>query len=208
METIPLHSIIFEGGAIAPSKIVCVGRNYAEHAKELDNEIPTAMVLFVKPNSAISQALVSFHEEPLHYEAELSFLVKDRRFCAVGLGIDLTKRTLQSRLKKAGLPWERAKAFDGAAVFSPFVALPASTAQLGLELHINGELAQRGHVGQMLFTPEQVLAECQSFMSLYDGDIVMTGTPSGVGVVNRGDEFRGLVFDGRQELLSARWRAG
>ncbi|MDW3642689.1 fumarylacetoacetate hydrolase family protein, partial [Vibrio sp. 1291-1] len=99
-------------------KVLCVGRNYVEHIHELDNAIPEQMVVFNKPSTSVSTILRSFHQEPLHYEAEICFLIKDGQYAAVGLGLDLTKRGLQSSLKKQGLPWERAKAFDGSAVFS------------------------------------------------------------------------------------------
>ncbi len=119
-------------------KVLCVGRNYVEHIHELDNAIPEQMVVFNKPSTSVSTILRSFHQEPLHYEAEICFLIKDGQYAAVGLGLDLTKRGLQSSLKKQGLPWERAKAFDGSAVFSRFVPLEGiDIHDLNLELLIN-----------------------------------------------------------------------
>ncbi|MGL5358272.1 MAG: fumarylacetoacetate hydrolase family protein, partial [Shewanella sp.] len=110
--------------AIYPTKIVCIGRNYVDHIHELGNEIPEDMVVFVKPNSAITTQLHSQHQgEALHYEAELCFLFQGGRFSHVAVGLDLTKRALQNQLKAKGLPWERAKAFDGAALLSPFIAI-------------------------------------------------------------------------------------
>ena len=109
-----MHSVKLASEEFTPSKIVCVGRNYAEHIAELNNETPTSMVLFVKPNSAISQQLHAEHNgEALHYETELCFLIKNKQLAGVGLGLDLTKRSLQSALKEKGLPWERAKAATG-----------------------------------------------------------------------------------------------
>jgi len=109
--------------SVAPAKIVCVGRNFVEHIEELGNEIPENMVIFLKPNSAVAEDLRACHDEPLHYEGELCFLFEKGRFAAVGFGLDLTKRNLQSQLKVKGLPWERAKAFDGSVVFSSFVPI-------------------------------------------------------------------------------------
>ena len=99
-----------------PTKVLCVGRNYVDHIEELNNAIPDAMVVFNKPCTSVTSSLSSFHQEALHYEAEICFIVENGQYSAVGLGLDLTKRELQSSLKAKGLPWERAKAFDGSAV--------------------------------------------------------------------------------------------
>ena len=134
-----MQSINVNGEKFYPSKIVCVGRNFVAHIEELGNEMPDQMVLFNKPNSAISDILRSqVDSEPLHYESELAFVVRDGQFCAVGFGLDLTKRTLQSGLKAKGLPWERAKSFDGAALFSDFVTPPEKLDRLSLELTVDG----------------------------------------------------------------------
>src|SRR5690606_18269155 len=132
---------------------------------ELGNAVPDEMVLFVKPNSAIRTELILPADEALHYEGELSFLVEGGAFVAVAFGLDLTKRQLQSKLKQAGLPWERAKAFDGSALFSTFVPLPAHLEPLTLHLEINGKTAQQGGVSQMIYHPDRILSEIQSFMS-------------------------------------------
>lgn len=192
---------------VAPSKIVCIGRNYVEHIEELGNEIPENLMIFLKPNSAISEELHSYHEEPLHYEGELSFLYEGGRFSAVGFGLDLTKRELQSRLKVKGLPWERAKAFDGAVVFSPFAPLPDIPPALTLELDIDGVNMQTGDISLMIFKPDAILTEIGTFMSLEDGDIVMTGTPKGVGMVKAGQVFTGKVRVGDKILTRGEWRA-
>jgi len=202
-----LRTIQFKSETITPSKIICVGRNYSEHAKELGNEVPTDIVFFVKPNSAIADRLISFHQEALHYELEMSFLVKNDHLCGVGLGIDLTKRALQTKLKNAGLPWERAKAFDGSAIFSQFLDLPQNLSGLNIELYIDDMLVQKGHVEQMLFKPEHVLKDCMSFISLNDGDIIMTGTPQGVGEIKQGAIFKALLFDQQKVVLSVEWKA-
>lgn len=201
-----MQKVMVRGQPVTPSKMVCVGRNYVAHVQELGNEIPEQMVFFVKPNSAISSTLLSVHQEPLHYESELSFVYQDGRFVAVGLGLDLTKRGLQSKLKAKGLPWERAKSFDGSALFSPFVAFKQLNL-LTLELKINGKTRQSGGVDLMIHTPDAILKELQTFMTLEDGDIVMTGTPAGVGLVGQDDQFLGRVLENGRELIAAEWVA-
>ena len=131
------------GAEVYPGKIVCVGRNYVAHIAELGNDVPDNMVVFNKPNSAITGILHSqLDHQALHYEGELAFSIEQGALAAVAFGLDLTKRTLQSALKEQGLPWERAKAFDGASLFSDFVALPEDIRQLSLRLHVDGELRQ------------------------------------------------------------------
>ncbi len=188
-----------------PSKIVCIGRNYVAHIEELGNEMPEDMVVFNKPPSAISNILHSTLDEPLHYEGELAFVVANGALAGVGFGLDLTKRELQSTLKAKGLPWERAKAFDGAALFSDFVSLPERVDSLSLSLHIDGKLTQQGGVGLMLYKPHAILHELSRYTRLCDGDIIMTGTPAGVGVVPAKAEFVGRVFAGDRLLLSKTW---
>ncbi|KIO35066.1 fumarylacetoacetate hydrolase family protein [Shewanella sp. cp20] len=192
---------------VTPSKIVCVGRNYAEHIQELNNEVPEEMVLFVKPNSAISETLLSSLQEPLHYEAELCFMVKAGRFEAVGVGLDLTKRQLQSRLKAKGLPWERAKSFDGAALFSEFVPFDGDLDSLSFNLVVDAEVRQQGDVALMLNRPEAMFVEIASFMTLDDGDILMTGTPKGVGQIVKGERFTLELYQGEKQLVSQSWVA-
>jgi 2-keto-4-pentenoate hydratase/2-oxohepta-3-ene-1,7-dioic acid hydratase in catechol pathway len=202
------QSIDFAGRKIIPGKIVCVGRNYVAHIEELGNPIPDDMVLFAKPNSAISDTFHSEHGgEALHYEAEICFVIENKALAGVGFGLDLTKRELQSALKQKGLPWERAKSFDGSALFAPFVALPNNIDQLAVELWIDGDLAQRGDVSMMMFKPPTILKEISSCMSLEDGDIIMTGTPAGVGHVNQGSRFEGKIFDTKEMLTNAAWIA-
>ena len=118
-----MNTVMVDKQSVIPSKVVCVGRNYVEHIKELNNEMPTSMVIFMKPNTAVSSELITGKQMPLHYEGEICFLIKQGKISAVGFGLDLTHRELQSELKAKGLPWERAKAFDGAAVMSSFVSI-------------------------------------------------------------------------------------
>ena len=207
-----MNSITLDGTTITPSKIVCIGRNYVEHIKELGNEIPEEMVVFVKPNSAISSQLNAFHgeedqKEELHYECELCFIVKNNQLVAAGLGLDLTKRDTQSKLKAKGLPWERAKAFDGSAVFSDFVSLDVANKPLSFELNINSEATQAGNIDLMMYKPNIILSEILSFMALSDGDIIMTGTPKGVGIVKQGSNYQAVLNNENNTLVKASWTA-
>ncbi len=202
-----MKSVLFEGRSIYPTKIVCVGRNYVEHIKELGNEMPSSMVLFMKPNSAVTDILDS-KEGSLHYEGEISFLIKDLQIAGVGFGLDLTDRALQGRLKEKGLPWERAKAFDKAALFSEFVAIDKDDlTNLSLKLYINAKLKQGGGVELMIYKPNDIISEINSFSTLEDGDIVMSGTPKGVGRFNPGDRFLGEIWSGNKKLISKEWIA-
>ncbi len=202
-----MNFVFSSGKKIYPSKVVCVGRNYVEHIKELGNEMPSSMVLFMKPNSAISDELSTKGKE-LHYEGEISFLIKDAKINAVGFGLDLTDRSLQGELKKKGLPWERAKAFDGAGVFSEFVEIDKDEInRLNLKLYINDSLAQIGGVELMIYAPSVILGEILSFCTLNDGDIVMSGTPKGVGTFKKGDKFCGEIYVGDEKIVSKTWVA-
>jgi len=203
-----MKTVVIDGIRVAPSKVVCIGRNYVEHIKELNNEVPTSMVLFMKPNSALSSELITGAITPLHYEGEISFLIKSGKISAVAFGLDLTNRELQSELKGKGLPWERAKAFDGAAVMSPFVSIDESDVnKLSMQLWINGVLVQEGNIDLMIHKPLAVIAEINSFSTLIDNDIVMSGTPKGVGSYVKGDLFIGKIFIGDREIISQKWIA-
>lgn len=204
-----MHHVQFADAQIAPSKIVCIGRNYVAHINELGNEVPDEMVVFCKPNSAIGTTLRAQHGgEALHYEGEIALMIQGGRIAAAGFGLDLTKRRLQSALKDRGLPWERAKAFDGAALFSAFQPLPDSAAAAGLvlELDVDGALRQRGDVSLMLYPPEVIVRELARFMTLEDGDIIMTGTPAGVGELHPGERFHGRVLLGGTPIAAASWQ--
>ncbi|MEH6457198.1 MAG: fumarylacetoacetate hydrolase family protein [Cocleimonas sp.] len=194
-----------EDETLQPSKVVCIGRNYVAHIEELNNAIPDQPVIFIKPNSAISDNINLNGEDEIHYEGEISFVIKNNQISAVGFGLDLTKRTVQSKLKAKGLPWERAKAFDGSALFSEFKTLNGSIETLRLELHINGELIQQGGCDLMLFKPDAILKDVSSFLTLEDGDVIMTGTPAGVGQIKSGDEFVGKIFSADQLLVDRTW---
>ncbi|UUM33010.1 fumarylacetoacetate hydrolase family protein [Vibrio japonicus] len=203
-----MYSIKLDEELVYPTKVVCVGRNYLEHIHELNNAVPEQMVVFNKPSTSISSTLRSTHQEPLHYEGEICFLVKDNQFHGVGLGLDLTKRGLQSKLKEKGLPWERAKAFDGSAVFSRFIPLAGiDIACLEIELFINCVRVQKGDVSQMMYPPQVILEELQSYTTLQDGDVIMTGTPQGVGEVHQGDVFLARLKSGDETLIEIEWVA-
>jgi 2-keto-4-pentenoate hydratase/2-oxohepta-3-ene-1,7-dioic acid hydratase in catechol pathway len=203
-----MNSVRFGEKLITPSKLLCIGRNYVAHINELNNTIPEQMVVFNKPNSCITSTLSSFHQERLHYEVEICFLIEEEQLSAVAIGFDLTKRDLQSELKNKGLPWERAKAFDGSAVFSRFIPLAdIDSNQLQIELFINSMRVQCGQVSQMIYSPETILADLKSYTQLYDGDVIMTGTPQGVGEIHMGDIFLSrLKLDGKT-LIEAEWVA-
>ena len=181
---------------VATSKVVCVGRNYLDHIKELDNPTPTEPVLFMKP----STALVDLGDEIVidssncHFETELALLVghTTRRvsvdnamqsIAGVGLALDLTRRDVQQRLKQQGLPWERAKAFDCSCPVSPFVPFDQidDVASLHFELHINDKLQQQGYCRDMMLDCAHLVSEISNSFTLLPGDIVLTGTPKGVG---------------------------
>ena len=194
-----------DGQKVYPSKIVCIGRNYADHIRELGNKVPKEPVIFLKPNSAINAGLHSSESDVIHFEGEMSFVIEDGELAGIGFGLDLTKREVQTSLKARGLPWERAKAFDGSAVFSEFVRFAGDVSQLRLELHINDQLVQQGPYELMMYKPDDILAEVKSFLSLEDGDVIMTGTPAGVGPVKVGDRFVGKVFENDTLLVEGEW---
>lgn len=190
-------------------KVVCVGRNYAEHARELGNEIPKSPILFMKPASSVVSVRYdivrpnpAMHGET-HYEAELciqlaadlSAATAEQARQAIGgvtLGLDLTLRDLQSKLKEKGHPWERAKCFDGACVLADWVDSQAfgDFSHIEYQLYINDELKQDGDSALMLFPVYELLAEISHAFSLQAGDVIMTGTPSGVGILQAGDELK------------------
>lgn len=202
-----MKPVKWDGKEVFPSKIVCVGRNFVDHIQELNNEIPEAPVIFLKPNTSISDELHVCDSDVIHYEGEITFLVIGGELRGVGFGIDLTKRALQTRLKTKGLPWERAKAFDNSAVFSEFVSFNGDVSDLRMELVINDCLVQVGTCELMLNQPQQILNEVKSFLSFEDGDLLMCGTPKGVGPVNPGELFVGKIFEKEKLLVEASWRA-
>ena len=202
-----MRSIQFENQSITPGKIVCIGKNYAAHIEEMNSAVPEQMVVFMKPNSAIGTTLRAVADEPLHYECEICLLVKNGDILGIGVGLDLTKRDLQGKLKQAGLPWERAKAFDGAALFSEFIAAPVDPLELRLELWVDRALRQSGEATAMLYQPSVIVGELNTFLTLDDFDVIMTGTPAGVGPIAVGEHFEAKLLQSDSTLISASWTA-
>jgi len=197
-------------------KIIAIGRNYAAHAKELNNPLPSSPVIFLKPDTALLKDNKPFYipdfSSDIHYELEVVLKVcKEGKhiqekfagnyFEEVGLGIDFTARDIQSVHKEKGLPWELAKAFDNSAAVSNFV--PKSTINdlydLQFELKINNETRQNGNTKNILFSFEKIIAFVSQYITLKKGDLIFTGTPEGVGQVHPGDKLEAWL-EGQQLL--------
>lgn len=198
-------------------KIICVGRNYADHIQELDSERPSSPVLFLKPDSAIvlknNPFIIPEFSQNIHYEVEVLVKINkigkyiDRKFAhkyydEIGLGIDFTARDVQNHLKEKGLPWELAKAFDGSAVIGNF--LPKERLEdineLKFSLKQNGKVVQSGNTSHMLWKIDELIEYISKYFTLKIGDIIFTGTPSGVGQVHPEDELKGYIES--EELFS------
>ncbi|MFN5942667.1 MAG: fumarylacetoacetate hydrolase family protein [Bacteroidota bacterium] len=188
-------------------KIICIGRNYAEHAKELNNAVSVSPVVFLKPKSSLLQGTTFYYPEftkDLHYECEVVVKIckngkhiKEKfaknYYQQITVGIDFTARDLQQQQKEKGLPWEIAKAFDGSAVVGKFIDIPADVQAVNFSLHKNNLLVQEGHTKDMLFTIDYIIAYVSQFFSLHTGDLIFTGTPAGVGPVSIGDQLKGAI---------------
>jgi len=191
-------------------KIICVGRNYAEHAMELGNDIPEEPVIFMKPKSALLQSHTPFYypefTNELHYECELVLrickngkYIQERQagsyYDAITVGLDFTARDIQDELKKKGLPWEKAKAFDNSAVLGKWVPVtPAlNKKSINFSLYKSGELVQKGNSSNMLFSFDSIIEHVSKYFSLNIGDLIFTGTPAGVGECVVGDELDGFL---------------
>ncbi|POU27552.1 MULTISPECIES: fumarylacetoacetate hydrolase family protein [Acinetobacter] len=203
-----------------PSKIVCVGRSYADHAKELGNAIPDRPVLFIKPPSALGDldAGIEWNRDlgSCHYECELSLRI-DRTLKnetdpakaleavgAVTLGLDLTLRDLQDDLKKKGQPWERAKAYDGACLLSDWVSVEDVVndwKDVHYTLHVNDALRQKGDTALLIFDVGTLLADISQVFTLEEGDVVMTGTPAGVAALQSGEQLKMTLKGKNQEYI-------
>ncbi len=198
-------------------KIICVGRNYADHAKELGNEIPDEPVIFMKPKSALLQSHTPFYypefSNELHYECELVLRVcKNGKYIqerhavnyynGITVGIDFTARDIQNELKAKGLPWEKAKAFDNSAAVGKFIdTTPAlNRKNINFSLLKNKEEVQKGNSGDMIFSFDALIANISNYFSLNIGDLIFTGTPAGVGECVVGDVLE--VFLEKENLLS------
>jgi 2-keto-4-pentenoate hydratase/2-oxohepta-3-ene-1,7-dioic acid hydratase in catechol pathway len=193
-------------------KIICIGRNYLDHATELGNPVPSEPMFFLKPDSSVLHKRHAFYipdwTKEVHYEVELVVKIQklgkaiqtryaSRYYAEVGLGIDFTARDVQSKLKAAGHPWEKAKSFDGSAVVSEeFISLDRlgkSIQNLQFDLSINGTKVQAGSTSDMIFKVDDLISYVSQFMTLKTGDLIFTGTPSGVGAVKSGDKITGTL---------------
>ena len=192
-------------------KIICIGRNYSEHAKELGNEIPDDPVIFMKPDTAILKKGSDFYipefSDDIHYELEVvlkiskggKYIQKENagnHYDEIGLGLDFTARDLQTKLKDKGLPWELAKGFDGSAVVSDFISKEKyDLTNLGFSLSKNNEKVQEGNTGEMIFSPDDIIAFASQYFTLRVGDLIFTGTPKGVGKVSENDLLEAYLED-------------
>lgn len=188
-----MKEIIFNNETFQPSKVICIGRNYVEHIYELNNEIPSSMVVFNKPNSSITNEL-QFFSSDTRFEGEICFLMFENKIKGIGFGLDLTKADIQNHLKQKGLPWERAKGFNNAAVLSQFVPFEGNVEDLRFELYLNDHLQQFANYDLMIYKPQQMIEEILTFMDIEDGDVIMTGTPKGVATYAKGDHFYAKIF--------------
>ena len=198
-------------------KIFCIGRNYANHAKEMNSPVPSQPMVFMKPPTALLKNNEDFYypdfTENLHYEVELVLKIAkngkrvDSPFAlsyieSVGLGIDFTARDVQAKCKEKGHPWEIAKAFDNSAVVSPFVSMDDITDDEGnvsFSLYKNDELVQQGNTKDLIFNYTELIVHISKFFSLQKGDLIYTGTPAGVGPVVIGDVLTGFI--GEREMF-------
>ncbi len=188
------------------NKIVCVGRNYAEHAKELGNEIPEKPVIFLKPASSVifsgDKIIYPNFSNEMHHEVELVLLIgktikdadkkiAEQAIVGYGVGLDMTLRDIQSELKKKGHPWTIAKCFDTSAVLSEFISKQDYnlTLEEEISLHVNGAIRQKEKLNKMIFNPIEIIEYISSLMILEEGDLVFTGTPAGVSKVEKGDKL-------------------
>jgi 2-keto-4-pentenoate hydratase/2-oxohepta-3-ene-1,7-dioic acid hydratase in catechol pathway len=191
-------------------KLICIGRNYTKHIEELENEKPTDPVVFLKPDTAILLKKQPFFipdfSHDVHHEVEVLVKINrvgkyiDKKFAPkyyseIGLGIDFTARDLQAKLKEKGLPWEKAKAFDGAAVVGKWVSKDqfADVNNLNFSLYKNDEVAQQGNTNHMLWKIDELIEYVSKYFTLKIGDIIFTGTPAGVGRVVANDKLKGFL---------------
>lgn len=191
-------------------KIICIGRNYAEHAKEMNSEVPSEPVFFMKPDTALLKDGEPFYfpefTSDLHHEIEIVLKINkvgkhiDEQFAhkyydEIGLGIDFTARDLQAQCKAKGLPWEKAKAFDGSAPLGKFIQKSElkDLGNLSFNLVINGVQKQIGNTKDLLFSFDKIIAYVSQFITLKVGDLIYTGTPEGVGPVKVGDKLIGSL---------------
>ena len=191
-------------------KLICIGRNYTEHIKELENEKPTDPVIFLKPDTAIlikkQPFFIPDFSNDVHHEVEILVKINkvgkyiDKKFAhkyydEIGLGIDFTARDLQSKLKEKGLPWEKAKAFDGAAVIGNWIHVRdiKDVNNINFSLQKNDDIVQKGNTSHMLWKIDEIIEYISKYFTLKIGDIIFTGTPAGVGKVIANDKLIGFL---------------
>ncbi len=191
-------------------KIICIGRNYAEHAKELNNPLPKVPVFFLKPDTCLIQKNQPFFypdfSDDIHYETEIVVRINklgkhiQKKFAhtyysEIGIGIDFTARDLQQKCKENGLPWEISKAFDNAAPISKFLNIEnfKDVQNVNFHLDINGKTVQSGNTKDMIFSIDDIIEYVSQFITLRIGDLIFTGTPSGVGAVKIGDQLHAFI---------------
>jgi len=196
-------------------KIICIGRNYLKHAREMDSSVPTEPIFFLKPESAIIKKNKPFFipdfSEEIHHEVELVLQIcrlgksitpefAHRYYDKIGIGIDFTARDIQRKCKENGLPWEKAKAFDGAAPLGKFVEKESlgDVGNIDFKLEINDNTVQHGNTKDLIFPFDELIAYVSRFFTLKTGDLIFTGTPEGVGPVNHNDELKAYI---NNELL-------
>lgn len=194
-------------------KMLCIGRNYVEHAKEMNSDVPGEPIIFMKPETSLlkgQEFSIPEFSKDIHYELELVLEISktgshipiaeaSEYYSNIGLGLDFTARDIQSVCKSKGLPWEKAKAFDGSATISKF--RPISNyrkEEIPFRLDINGKTVQKSHSGLMIFGFDFLIHYCSKFFTLSKGDLLFTGTPKGVGAVKAGDRLEAYLND---ELL-------
>lgn len=205
-----MHTVKLNGRDIPVGKVVCIGRNYAEHIKELGNQTPEKPVIFIKPASAIvpsgGTVIIPDYSEDCHHEIELAVLIgKEAKgvtaeealshVSGYAVALDLTLRDVQNVQKSKGLPWEIAKAFDTSCPLSDFVSANRikDPQALQLKLVVNGEVRQDGNTSDMMRTTAELIAAVSAYFTLEEGDIVLTGTPSGVGRICSGDQLEATI---------------
>ncbi|MEW7280038.1 fumarylacetoacetate hydrolase family protein [Aquimarina sp. 2201CG1-2-11] len=193
-------------------KLICIGRNYTDHIEELQNERPLDPVVFIKPDTSILLKKQPFFipdfSNDIHHEVEILIKINkvgkyiDKKFAhkyynEIGLGIDFTARDLQSKLKEKGLPWEKAKGFDGSAVIGKWIAKDTldDVNQIDFRLEKNGDIVQKGNTRYMLWKIDEIIEYVSKYFTLKIGDVIFTGTPAGVGVVKSDDILTGYIED-------------
>ena len=199
-----MQTVNYKEEKLEVSKVICIGRNYVEHIEELGNEVPSEMVVFNKPNSAITDTLYYF-SDACRFEGEICFLIQKKQIVAVAFGLDLTHADIQNKLKEKGLPWERAKAFDRSAVFSHFIPYHGDIRTIEMRLTVNEHLVQFANYSLMMYKPGVMISEINRFMALEENDIVMSGTPKGVATYKVGDRFVGHIFSDGKLILEHSW---